>query len=283
MARSIGRSRRGTLFLTLSASLVAFEGAASAQGTLSYYFAHIASAGVWRTSFTYVNQTTLPVTCNTSFYSDTGSPLPLSFNGASFTSTTDTIPAGGVARRQTDAQTSQPVVTGWAAANCTGPVKASALFRSYNGNVAQAEASVPAMTFPANQFVTYADQATGVAYANPSPDAATVTFTAKNQTGAVIGSQSISLPAGGPRLPEPGTPARFDQLPGVDHPLFLDAHYQLVVERRGRVCYFFAAARAAGRPSHHRSGGLLFCPHCHGQRLAYHFYVRERFEPGGYL
>jgi hypothetical protein len=196
MANGIGRYRRGTLLLTLSASLAAFESAASAQGTLSYYFAHIASAGVWRTTFTYVNQTSLQITCNTSFYSDTGSPLSLSFKGASLSSTSDTIPAGGTARRQTDAQTTQPTVTGWAAANCTGPVKASALFRSYNGNVAQAEASVPAMAFPANQFVTYADQATGVAYANPSPDAATIMFTARDQNGAVIGSQSISLPAG---------------------------------------------------------------------------------------
>jgi hypothetical protein len=168
------------LFLTLSASIAALESTASAQGTLTYYFAHIASAGVWRTTFTYVNQTTLPVTCSTFFYSDAGSPLPLSFSGTSLSSTSDTILAGGVARRQTDAQTSQPVVTGWAVANCTGPVKANALFRSYNGNVAQAEASLPAMAFPANQFVTYADQATGVAYANPSPNAATVLFTAKD-------------------------------------------------------------------------------------------------------
>src|ERR1700693_4796764 len=129
MARSIGRPRRGTLLLTLSVSLAAFESAAPAQGTLRYYFAHIASAGVWRTTFTYVNQTSLPVTCNTSFYSDTGSPLPLSFSGASLSSTSDTIPVGGTVRRQTDAQAIQPVVSGWAAANCTGPVKASALFR----------------------------------------------------------------------------------------------------------------------------------------------------------
>lgn len=140
MAYGIGRARRRTLLLALSASLASFEGAASAQGTVSYYFAHIASAGVWRTTFTYVNQTTLPVTCNTSFYSDAGSPLPLSFNGVTLSSTGDTVPAGGIARRQTDAQTSHSVVTGWAVTNCTGPVRASALFRSYSGNVGLAPA-----------------------------------------------------------------------------------------------------------------------------------------------
>ena len=77
----------------------------------------------------------------------------------------------------------------------SGNVKASALFRRYNGTVPEAEASVIAMTAPATQFVTYADQLTGVAYANPSPAAATVTFVARDLTGAVIGTQKISLPA----------------------------------------------------------------------------------------
>jgi hypothetical protein len=46
------------------------------------------------------------------------------------------------------------------------------------------------MASPATQFVTYADQSTGVAYANPSPSSAMVTFTARNQTGVVIASTS---------------------------------------------------------------------------------------------
>ena len=195
MLRGIGRPRWGTLLGIVSTALVASQASAPAQTALTYYFAHIAAAGVWRTTFTYVNQTSLAVTCNTSFYSDAGSPLSLSFDGVFLTSTTDTIPAGGIARRQTDAQADQPVVTGWASAACTGPVKASALFRSYNGAVAQAEASVPAMAFPATQFVTYADQSTGVAYANPSSKAATVTFTARNQSGAVVGAGMITLPS----------------------------------------------------------------------------------------
>jgi hypothetical protein len=177
-------------------ALLSFGGIAQAQGSLTYYFAHIASAGVWRTTFTYVNQTTQAVTCNTSLYSDSGAALPLPFNKVLLTSTSDAIPPGGIARRQTDAESQQATVTGWATASCTGPVKASALFRSYNGSVAQAEASVPAMTYPTTEFVTYADQSTGVAYANPSESAAAVSFLAKDQNGAVIGTASISLSAG---------------------------------------------------------------------------------------
>ncbi len=176
--------------------LPAVQSTASAQPTLTYYLAHIAAANSWRTTFTLVNQTTLPVTCNTSFFSDTGTPLALTFGGVAQSTTSDLIQPGGLARRQTDSQPSQPLVTGWAVANCTGPVKSSALFRSYNGNVATAEASVPAMLTPATQFVTYADQSTGVAYANPSSSTANVTFTAKDTGGAVLGTQTIAVAAG---------------------------------------------------------------------------------------
>jgi hypothetical protein len=181
---------------TLAAWLLLFGTAARAQTGLTYYFAHIAAADVWRTTFTYVNASAQAVTCTTSFFSDSGSPLPLSFGGTLLSSTSDTIPSGGIARRQTNAQTNLPVVTGWASAACTGPVKASSLFRRYNGDVPLAEASVIAMTSPATQFVTYAEQNTGVAYANPSATAATITFTAKDQLGTVLATHSISLAAG---------------------------------------------------------------------------------------
>jgi hypothetical protein len=176
--------------------LIGPRDALRAQPTLTYYFAHIAAADVWRTTFTYINPSTQTVTCGTAFYSDSGSPLALAFNGASLPSTTDAIPANGIARRQTDAQPNLPTVTGWAVANCTGPIKASALFRRYNGGVPLAEASVIAMAAPATQFVTYADQLTGVAYANPSQTAATVTFTAKDSTGKVLASTSVALAPG---------------------------------------------------------------------------------------
>ena len=162
----------------------------------SYYFSHIAAADVWRSTFTYVNTSTLPVTCNTFFYSDLGSPLFLVFGGNSVSSTIDNIPAGGTARRQTDAQPGTSVVTGWARADCTGPVKASALFRSYSGTTPKAEGAVLAMTAPATRFVTYSDQTTGVAWANPSTGIAAVTFTAKDATGNVIGTNTIMVPAG---------------------------------------------------------------------------------------
>jgi len=162
-------------------------------GPQTYYFAQIAAGGIWRTTFTYVNVTTQSVTCVTSFDSDTGSALSLTFNAGTVSSTSDTIPPGGVARRQTDAAQNTSAVTGWASANCTGPVKASALFRSYNGTVPQAEASVLAMTVPATKFLTYADQLTGVAWANPSPSSAAITVTVNNLNGTGIGDGSMTI------------------------------------------------------------------------------------------
>jgi hypothetical protein len=84
------------------------------------------------------------------------------------------------------------LATGWAVANCTGPLKASALFREYSGNVALGEASVIAASAPASQFVTYGDQTTGVAVANPSFNSATVAFTARNESGAVVSSANLT-------------------------------------------------------------------------------------------
>ena len=196
MNRDLRPTRRGAgALLTMAAALAASGADLQAQATLTYYFAHIAAADVWRTTFTYVNGSTQAVTCNTSFFTDSGSALPLLFGGAAMTSTRDVIPAGGIARRQTDAQPGVPVVTGWAAASCTGAVKASSLFRRYDGTAPVAEASVLAMTAPASQFTTYADQLTGVAFANPSQSSAMLTFTARDLTGAVLATKTVALGA----------------------------------------------------------------------------------------
>ena len=54
------------------------------------------------------------------------------------------------------------------------------------------------MTTPATKFVTFADAATGVAYANPSTtQPALVTFTVVSSTGGKLGATSLTLPPGG--------------------------------------------------------------------------------------
>src|SRR5205085_38918 len=52
---------------------------------------------------------------------------------------------------------------------------------------------VNATTTPALKFITYADQTTGVAYANPSTQSAAVTLTAFGSTGQNLASKSLTL------------------------------------------------------------------------------------------
>jgi hypothetical protein len=160
----------------------------------NYYFAHIASGGVWRTTFTYVNPTDKFITCNTAFYSDTGGPLSLSIGGVKGSVFPYNLVPEGTIHSQTDADPNGKVQTGWARAVCDGPIQASVLFRSFKGNVAQAEGSVLASTTPATRFVSFSDQITGIAFANPLTAPSTLTFTARNLNGQILTTQSLTLP-----------------------------------------------------------------------------------------
>ena len=98
--------------------------------------------------------------------------------------------------------TCAPLARGWARATCTGPVKASLLYRRFEGGVPTAEAGVNATTVAATRFVTFAEQGegrlgTGVAYANPSDTAALVTLTAKGADGRVLASVDRTLSPNG--------------------------------------------------------------------------------------
>ena len=177
---------------------------AASQGSTTYYFPHLAVGESWQTTITYINYSSQEVSCQTDFLSDDGSPLPVSFPGrGTLVSRTDILPPGGSLHEETDVELSAPLAPGWARAACTGPLKASLLFRRYDGEgVPTGEAGVNAETVPARRFVTFAEQGegqlgTGVAYANPSTTLATVTFTAREATGQVLASVDRRLSADG--------------------------------------------------------------------------------------
>ncbi|MBI1956224.1 MAG: hypothetical protein HYS38_07500 [Acidobacteria bacterium] len=168
----------------------------SASGTTfsnTYYLAHLALGGGWQTTITYTNYSPQTVTCETTFYSDSGGPLFVSFGGAAASSRTDTLAPGGVIHEESKADLNATAVGGWARVQCSGPIKASMLFRFYQQGVAVGEAGVNAMTAPATKFVTFSDQITGVAYANPSTQTAQITLTAFSSTGAQLASKSLPL------------------------------------------------------------------------------------------
>ena len=168
---------------------------ASAQGPTTYYFPHLAVGASWQTTITYINYSSQEVTCETEFISDHGSPLLVSFPGRGMVvRRPDVLPPGGSVHEETDVELSDPLAPGWAKAVCTGPLKASLLFRQYDSaGEPVAEAGVNATSVKATRFITFAEQAegktgTGVAYANPSDTVAHVTFTAKDTTGETLAS-----------------------------------------------------------------------------------------------
>ena len=117
-------------------------------------------------------------------------------------SLTDVLPPGGSVHQETNVDLSAPLARGWARAACSGPVKASLLYRRFEGGVPTGEAGVNAAEVPATRFVTFAEQGegqfgTGVAYANPSATSALVTFTAKDADGETLASVVRTLLPGG--------------------------------------------------------------------------------------
>ena len=177
---------------------------AAAQGSTTYYFPHLAVGASWQTTITYINFSSQEVTCQTNFLSDHGSPLMVSFAGlGTVDSRTDVLPPGGSVHQETDVDLSALLAPGWARATCSGPVKASLLYRLRDSEGAPvAEAGINAAAVPATRFVTFAEQGegqfgTGVAYANPFFTSAHVTFTARDTAGEVLDSVDRTLLPGG--------------------------------------------------------------------------------------
>ena len=177
---------------------------AAAQGSTTYYFTHLAVGASWQTTITYINYSPQEVTCQTDFLSDHGSPLMVSFAGrGTVISRTDVLPPGGSVHQETNVDLSAPLARGWARATCSGPLKASLLYRRRNSEgVPTGEAGVNATTVPATRFVTFAEQGegkygSGVAYANPSDTAALITFTARDADGGMLASVDRTLLPGG--------------------------------------------------------------------------------------
>ena len=177
---------------------------AAAQGSTTYYFPHLAVGASWQTTITYINYSREEVTCQTDFISDHGSPLMVSFAElGTVVSRTDVLPPGGSVHEETNVDRSAPLAAGWARAACSGPLKASLLYRLHDSaGTPVGEAGVNAAGRTATRFVTFAEQGegqfgTGVAYANPSSTAAHVTFTARDAAGQILASVDRTLLPGG--------------------------------------------------------------------------------------
>ena len=161
----------------------------------AYYFSQLAFGGGWQTTLTFINYSNQPVTCTTTFYSDSGGALALPFSQGTLSTRSDVLPPGGSVHDQTTATLTASASEGWAQASCTGPVQANVLYRLFDeSGPAVGEASLNAEATPSSRFVTFAQTNAGIAYANPSPtQTAFITITAVDAAGAPLGSKSISL------------------------------------------------------------------------------------------
>jgi hypothetical protein len=173
-------------------------------GTGGGAMAHIAAGAGWQTTFTLVNTGATKATASLSFFGDQGSAvsLPLSFPQIGSTSTANnvnqSIPAGGSLIVVVQDAGGAISTTGSAVLTTTGNVGGFAVLR-YNPTGQEAAVQLQAVNAPSYilAFDNTGGLSTGLAIANLAAQAASVNVIIRDDTGAQIGTGSISLPAQG--------------------------------------------------------------------------------------
>jgi sugar lactone lactonase YvrE len=192
------RVNHGIAITTLPVSATGNAGG----GTL----AQVAVQGGWQTTFTLVNTGATAATATLKFFDDSGAPLALPLTspslGALGPAATLKLPlaAGASVVIETQGDDAAPEVTGSAQLDVDGgQVSDFAIFRY---NPTQQEAAVPPASTSISNLLVFDNTnglATGVAVANPGAQPLSATVTARDQTGAVLGTGTIQLPAFGHR------------------------------------------------------------------------------------
>ena len=172
---------------------------------------HLASGGYWTTTITLINTGSSAAQARLSFFDDNGNPLalPLSFPqsssaaGSLLASTIDrTLQSGAQLVLQTTGPNSQPTQVGWAQVLTNGVLSGFAVFSQTMGNTNQ-QADVPLDAGISAHYIVPFDNTNGsstaLALANTSAHAVTAAISIRNDAGAVVLSDSITLPAMGHR------------------------------------------------------------------------------------
>jgi hypothetical protein len=181
-------------------------------GTLAYAgsMAHLASGGGWKTTVILLNNGAAPAQAQVNFFDDNGNPLtlPLTFpQGAtiaslsvptlSMTTVNQTIPAGGELVIESQGP-DNALTLGSAQLSTDGNIGGFIIFRY---NPTGQEAAVPLQVQNAAAYTLSFDNTaglgTGVAVANVSNQAANVQTTVRDDTGAVLATDTVKLAASG--------------------------------------------------------------------------------------
>jgi len=167
---------------------------------------HIASANGWKTTFVLVNTGAAAAQAHLRFFADGGSALslPLTFpqsgeGASSVASGLDrTMAAGATLVIESTGPDTDPLLTGSAQLTTDGDVGGFVIFR-YNPN--GQEATVPLENRNASAYLLAFDNTagivTGVAVSNASMEAAIVQVVIRDDTGAQIGTESVTLSPNG--------------------------------------------------------------------------------------
>jgi uncharacterized protein (TIGR03118 family) len=168
-------------------------------------FAQVASGGGWKTTMTLINLSASPVNAQINLYADSGNPLTLPLTFPQFNSTasaaTQTVTVGPndsvVIASNSSAST---IGVGWADVLATGPLAGYLTFGVTSGGTSS-EGTVPLDTRLSSSLLLPYDNTngyqTGLALANQSATAQSVTVTLLDQNGNQLSSTPISLPAFG--------------------------------------------------------------------------------------
>jgi hypothetical protein len=154
-----------------------------------------AFGGGWYSAVYFTNANSYPVSFAVSFFADTGSPLNVPGTG-----TSATVSLGAQATTIIEAPNSGALTEGYVSMALPPGVKAYGVFRQSVPGVPDQEAVAPlASALSTTVSLTYDETSyiTGVAIVNPSPVANTVTITVLDDTGAMVGSTTVNLPANG--------------------------------------------------------------------------------------
>jgi len=177
------------------------------HGGVTGSLAQLASGGLWNTTITLVNTSSMPTEVLLNFFDNNGGSLslPLVFPQTSSApvqaaSLDETIAAGGELTIQTAGSASQPTQEGWAQFLSNGAIAGSAVLVWPTAAGPQATALQFETRDPA-AFVLWFDNtggnATGMAVANLTNQAVTVPVILLDDAGASLGTSSLSLPAYG--------------------------------------------------------------------------------------
>lgn len=191
---ALGIRANGTSFTTIPAIQSGASGGS---------MAHIAAGGGWRSIFYVVNLNSVTSNVTLKFFDDNGNPLslPLTYlqTGATATAASITQPLKAGASLVLESQgAGSQVLLGSAQLSSDQGASGFALFRY---DPSGQEATAPLETRNTTAYVLAYDNtaplATGVALANLSSQSATIGMIVRDDSGAVLQSTAVSLPANG--------------------------------------------------------------------------------------